>query len=286
MSILINKSSKVIMQGITGHHGSFHSKLMLNYGTKIVAGVTPGKEGQSVHGIPVYSSVKNALKEHDAQWSILFVPAEHTLEAGLEAVAAELHLVIITEHMPVLDAIELITTAEKKSLHVIGPNCPGIITVGESKIGIMPTHIFSKGTIGVVSRSGTLTYEIVAQLTKASLGQSTVVGIGGDRVIGSTFVEILELFEQDQETEKIVLIGEIGGNLEEKAASYIKNNISKPIVAYIAGRNAPLGKIMGHAGAVIAGTRGTASSKIEALRSAGVKIADLPSQVVKLMQAH
>ncbi len=283
MSILINNKSKIIIQGITGNQGSFHTKLMLNYGTKVVAGVTPGKGGQSIEKVPVYNSVQEALLNHEAQWSVIFVPAKFCKAAALEALNNNLNMVIITENVPVHDAIEIMQVAKSKNLTVIGPNCPGIITPDESKLGIIPGKIFKKGKIGFVSRSGTLTYEIVNEIVKGGHGLSTAIGIGGDSIIGTDFISVLQMFEQDPETEKIVLVGEIGGNLEEKAAEYIKQHITKPVVAYIAGTTAPKGKKMGHAGAIISGKSGTAKSKIEAFAIANVKVARLPSDIPKLL---
>ncbi len=286
MSILIDENTKVIIQGATGNQGAFHLKQMKEYGTKIVAGVTPGKEGQEVEGVPIYNSVSDALKQHKATWSCLFVPAKFAKAAALETLENNLNIVIITEHIPIHDSIELMQKAGEKKLTVIGPNCPGIISPEKSKIGIMPNHIFVKGNIGIVSRSGTLTYEIINELSVNKIGQSTAIGIGGDPIIGTQFVEALKLFEKDNETEKIVLIGEIGGNLEEKAAEFIEKNISKEVIAYIAGKTAPTGKKMGHAGAIISGESGTAETKINALKKAGVKIAALPSEIVQLLKKH
>jgi succinyl-CoA synthetase alpha subunit len=257
---------------------------MKDSGTEIVAGVTPGKAGEEVEGIPVYHSVAEALKEHKADFSVIFVPAKFAKDASLEALENGLNIIIITEGVPVHDSIEIIAKAKEKGLVVLGPNCPGIIVPEEIKIGIMPKHIFKKGNVGIVSRSGTLTYEIVNLLSENGIGQSTCVGIGGDAVIGLDFIDVLKEFESDPETEKIVLIGEIGGDLEEKAAVFIKENIKKPVVAYIAGKTAPLGKKMGHAGAIISGKAGTAESKIKALEEAGVKVAKLPSEVVGLVK--
>jgi succinyl-CoA synthetase alpha subunit len=285
MSILIDESKRALVQGITGHQGQFHTKQMKKYGTKILAGVTPGKGGQTIDGIPVYDSIKEAKKSHDVNSSIIFVPAPFVKDSTFEAIDARLDpVVIITEHVPVLDAIEIVNYARKAGVHVIGPNTPGIISPGKCELGIMPSYIFKKGKIGVVSRSGTLTYEIVDSLTKSGLGQSTALGIGGDPVVGLSFIDILNLFEKDKETEAIVLIGEIGGNAEELAASYIKRHIKKPVVAYIAGINAPKGKRMGHAGAVIAGRTGTALSKIKAFEAAGVLVAKLPSEIPELIK--
>ena len=283
MAVLINDKTRVIVQGITGREGSFHTKLMKEYGTKIVAGVTPGKGGLKEHGIPVYNSVKEALKEHDADFSVLFVPAKFVKKAAIEALENGLNLVIITEGVPVQDEMSIINLADKKKLTVIGPNCPGIFSPGLCKLGIMPSHVFKKGNIGVVSRSGTLTYEVVAELVGAGLGQSSVIGIGGDAVIGTNFVKALELFEKDKDTSKIVMIGEIGGTLEEDAAKFIKKNVSKKVVSYITGATAPKGKRMGHAGAIVYGKAGTAESKIKALEKVGVKVAKLPSEIVKLL---
>jgi len=287
MSILINKETDFIVQGITGSQGAFHTKLMLDYGTKIVAGVTPKKGGENVHGVPVFDTVaecKTQNVKRKIAWSILFVPAPFVKGAAEEALNAGLNLIIITEGVPIHDAIAIVQMAAEKQLKVIGPNCPGLITPGECKAGIMPGQIFKPGQTGVVSKSGTLTYEVVDHLTKAGVGQSTCVGIGGDPITGTSFTDVLGQFEADPGTEKIVLIGEIGGNLEEVAAEYIKENVTKPIVAYIAGQTAPPGKTMGHAGAVVSGKSGTAKSKQEALEAAGAKVAILPSQVAELLK--
>ncbi|MEA3430124.1 MAG: succinate--CoA ligase subunit alpha [Nanoarchaeota archaeon] len=284
MSILINKDTKLIVQGITGKQGRFHTSLMKKYGTNIVAGVTPGKVGENVEGIPVFNSIKDALKEYEADFSVLFVPARFAKDAAIEAMSNNLNVIIITENIPVHDAIKVMKFAKENNKIVIGPNCPGLITPDECKIGIMPGHIFKKGKIGVVSKSGTLTYEIVNDLTKAGLGQSTAIGIGGDPVIGFDFIKALNLFEKDENTEKIVLIGEIGGDMEERAAAFIKVNVTKPVVAYIGGRTAPKGKKMGHAGAVISGNTGTAESKIKAFNEVGVKVAEIPSQVIEFLK--
>jgi len=280
MAILIDSKTRVIVQGITGHHGSFHTDLMKKYGTNIVAGVTPGKGGENVGGVPVFNTVAEAP---EADFSILFVPATAALDAAIESLQQNLNLVIITEHIPVLDAIKISNEAKKRNLIVIGPNCPGIITPGESKVGILPGEFFKKGPVGILSRSGTLTYEISKKLTDADLGQSTIVGIGGDLINGFNFNEGLRKFEEDEDTEVIVLIGEIGGDAEEKAADYI-GNITKPVVAYIAGKTAPAGKTMGHAGAIISGESGTFESKVAALKSAGVQVATLPSEVPGLVK--
>lgn len=274
MSILINEKTRVLVQGITGKQGSFHTEQMLAYGTNIVAGVTPGKAGQEVHGVPVYDSVEECPK---ADVAVIFVPARFAANAALESFSAGLFPVIITEHIPVLDVMEL-----TKKGSFLGPNCPGLASPGKSKVGIIPNSIMKNGNVGIVSRSGTLTYEIISLLSNSGLGQSTVVGIGGDAINGMGFVDVLKEFEKDEETEKIVLIGEIGGSAEEEAAAFLEG-YSKPVVAYIAGRSAPAGKTMGHAGAIVYGNKGTAKSKVEALEKAGVPVARLPSEVLKLL---
>jgi len=285
MGIIINKNTHAIVQGITGAQGSFHTKLMLEYGTKIVAGVTPGKGGTQIHGIPVYDTVEAAIEKHPANASIIFVPSPFAAEAALEALENGIKtIIVITEHIPIKDAVNVMAYAKQVKATIIGPNTPGIITPMECKLGIMPAHIFKPGGIGIVSRSGTLTYEIAASLTKSNLGQSTCLGLGGDPITGLNFIDVLKMFEKDPETKAVVLIGEIGGNLEELAAEYIeKQRYPKPVVAFIAGRSAPPGKRMGHAGAIIMGKAGTAETKIEALRSAGVKVAEKPSDVARLV---
>jgi succinyl-CoA synthetase alpha subunit len=286
MVILIDSDTKAIVQGMTGTQGSFHTKLMLNYGTRIVAGVTPGKGGFQVEGIPVYDTVNEALHGHEADASIIFVPAPGVKDAVLEAIGSGLKLlVIITECVPMKDAMEFLWEAERSSVRVIGPNTPGVITPNECKLGIMPSHVFKKGRVGVVSRSGTLTYEVSARLTQSGLGQSTCLGLGGDALVGLTFVEALEMFKNDRETDAVALIGEIGGNAEELAAEYIKaTGYPKPVVAYVVGRSAPPGKRMGHAGAIIMGRTGTAESKIKAFESAGVDIAEMPNDVARILK--
>ena len=286
MAILVGKETKVIVQGITGSQGSYHTQLMLEYGTKIVAGSTPGRGGSQTNGIPVFDTIREALSQIDANASIIFVPAPFARDAALEAITAGLNpVVVITEGIPVKDEIQIMEVAKLKGTIVVGPNTPGIITPGECKLGIMPAHIFKQGNVGLVSRSGTLTYEIAASLTAAGLGQSTCLGIGGDPVVGLSFIDVLEFFRNDPKTEAIAMIGEIGGNAEEMAAEYIKTtNYPKPIAAYVAGRAAPPGKRMGHAGAIIMGNSGTAETKIEALRSAGVRIALKPSEIAKLLK--
>ena len=287
MGIIVDENTRVIVQGITGRQGRFHTELMLKYGTKIVAGVTPGKGGQSVHGVPVYDTITEAMEKSPADTSIVFVPAPFALDAVSEAILAGVkNVVVITEHVPVHDAIKMIALAKLKGARIIGPNTPGIITPGKCKVGIMPGSVFTPGNIGIVSRSGTLTYEIALNLTNAGLGQSTCIGIGGDPVVGLSFLDILELFREDEQTKAVVIIGEIGGDAEERAAEYIeRTNYPKPVVAFIAGRSAPPGKRMGHAGAIITGTSGTAESKIKAFNRAGVPVAEKPSDVPKLLKS-
>lgn len=285
---MVDKDTKVLVQGITGREGEFHTKLMLEYGTKIVAGVTPGKGGQNVHGVPVFDSVREAVDAvGPIDVSIVFVPAPFAADAILEALDAGIKgVVIITEGIPVQDMLKVARAFEiaGDDRWFIGPNCPGVITPGECKVGIMPAQVFSPGRIGVVSRSGTLTYEVVAELTRAGFGQSTCVGIGGDPIIGLNFVEILRRFNDDPQTDAVVLIGEIGGTDEEEAAAFIASEMRKPVVAFVAGKTAPEGKRMGHAGAIIMGRMGTAQSKIEAFQKAGVPVADLPAQIPELLK--
>ncbi|MFC2005352.1 succinate--CoA ligase subunit alpha [Chloroflexota bacterium] len=287
MGIIVNKNSRVIVQGITGNEGRFHATSMLHYGTRVVAGVTPGKGGQEVEGVPVYNTVSEAVNSHSADTSIIFVPARFARSAVLEAIDAGIKtLVVITEGIPQRDAIEFVATAKKKGdIIIVGPNCPGVINPADkTKVGIMPDHIFNPGSVGVASRSGTLTYEIAWHISHSGLGQSTCVGMGGDPIVGLDFIKMLEMFRDDEESKSVVLIGEIGGNAEELAAQYIvETNYSKPVVAYIAGRLAPPGKRMGHAGAIIMGSAGTAKSKIDAFTKAGVPVAEKPSDIVKLL---
>lgn len=287
MSIIIDKNTKVIVQGITGNEGKFHTASMLHYGTKVVAGVTPGKGGQQVEGVPVYNTVAETVASHHADASIIFVPARFVRDAVLEAIDAGIKtLIIISEGTPQRDAIEFVARAKKKgNITILGPNCPGIISPPHRiKVGIMPDRIFRPGHIGIASRSGTLTYEIAWHLTQSGLGQSTCVGLGGDAIVGLDFISLLEMFKLDEECRSVVLIGEIGGNTEELAARYIaETNYPKPVVAYIAGRSAPPGKRMGHAGAIIMGNAGTARSKIDAFTGAGVPVAETPGDVVKLV---
>ena len=287
MSVIINQDTRVVVQGITGNEGSFHTFWMKSYGTNIVAGCTPGKGGQEVEGVPVYDHVAEAVNKQGANTSILFVPAASARAAVLEAIDAGIKtIVVITEGIPQIDEIEFVARAAQKGVTIIGPNCPGIINPAlKIKVGILPNHIFSPGKVGLVSRSGTLTYEIAWHVTRAGAGQSTCIGIGGDPIIGLDYVRLLEMFRLDDETRGIVLIGEIGGTAEELAAEFIvKTQYPKPVVAYIAGKMAPPGKRMGHAGAIILGEAGTARSKIEAFKAAGVPVADKPSEIVKLLK--
>lgn len=282
MAILADERTKVIIQGITGRVGSAQAKLMLDYGTKIVAGVTPGRGGQEVNGIPVYDSVEEALKEHEADASVVFVPAPVAKDSVFEAIQSGLRLiVVVTERIPIHDAMEMKALADAKGAILVGPNTPGIITPGRTKLGIMPGNLYKRGNIGIVARSATLAYEIAANLTEAGMGQSTCLGIGGDRVTGMTFVDALKLFQEDGETKGVVLVGEIGRRVEEEAADYIRESFDKPVLAFIAGRGAVPGKRMGHAGAIIEGGRGTAESKIDALRRAGATVINRPSEVVE-----
>lgn len=280
MAIIVDKNTRVITQGITGNNGRFHTRQCIDYGTKVVGGVTPGKGGEICEGVPVFDTVYEAVKETSANASMIFVPAPFAKDAIIEAAEAGIKVIVcITEGIPPLDTIKAKEIVKKKEAILIGPNCPGIITPEECKLGIMPGYIHKKGPVGVVSRSGTLTYEAVDQLTKRGIGQSTCIGIGGDPVVGTTFVDVLKLFEEDEETKAIVLIGEIGGRAEEEAAQFIKENLSKPVIAFIAGKTAPPGKRMGHAGAIISGGSGRADDKIKALMDAGVVIAPTPAHI-------
>lgn len=280
MSIYVNKDTKVIVQGITGTTALFHTKEMLEYGTKIVAGVTPGRGGEMAEGVPVFNTVEDAVKATGATVSIIYVPAAFAADAILEAVDAELERTIcITEHIPILDMVKVKRYLEGKKTRLIGPNCPGVITADECKIGIMPGYIHTKGHVGIVSRSGTLTYEATYQLSQAGIGQTTAVGIGGDPVNGTNFIDVLSAFNEDPETYAVVMIGEIGGTAEENAAEWISQHMTKPVVGFIGGQTAPEGKRMGHAGAIISGGKGTAAQKIAALNNAGVEVAATPSVI-------
>jgi succinyl-CoA synthetase alpha subunit len=278
VSVFINKDTKVIVQGITGGTARFHTKQMLEYGTQIVGGTSPGKGGQEVEGVPVFNTVKEAVEATGANASVIYVPAPFAADSIIEAVDAELDLAIcITEHIPVLDMVKVKRYMEGKKTRLVGPNCPGVITADECKIGIMPGYIHTKGHVGVVSRSGTLTYEAVHQLTQAGIGQTTAVGIGGDPVNGTNFIDVLKAFNEDPETYAVIMIGEIGGTAEEEAAQWVKANMTKPVVGFIGGRTAPPGKRMGHAGAIISGGKGTADEKIRVMNECGMKVAATPS---------
>ena len=286
MSILVDSDTRLLVQGITGREGEFHTRQMIEYGTKVVAGVTPGRGGSELAGVPVFNTVRDAVDPTGANAAIIYVPAPFASDAILEAADAGLALIIcITEGIPVLDMVKVDSVVRKRGARLIGPNCPGVITPGLAKVGIMPAHIHRRGNIGLVSRSGTLTYEIVNALTQSGYGQSTCVGIGGDPIIGTTFVDTLRLFADDDQTVAVVLIGEIGGNDEEHAADFIKHNFSKPVVAFIAGRTAPADKRMGHAGAIISGGSGTAAGKVDALTEVGVRVADSPTQVPEILRS-
>lgn len=284
MSILVNRDTRLVVQGITGREGEFHARQMLDYGTNIVAGVTPGKGGDWVAGIPVFDTMREAVNATEANASVIYVPARFAADAILEAADAGIRLVVcITEGIPVLDMIKVRAHLDCLDTRLIGPNCPGIITPGETKVGIMPGHIHAPGPVGVVSRSGTLTYEVVHALTEKGIGQSSAVGIGGDPIIGTDFTDVLELFEEDPQTEQVVLIGEIGGSDEQRAAAFISQKMSKPVTAFIAGQTAPPGKRMGHAGAIIEGGEGTAAEKIAAFEAVGVRVAKHPGEIAELV---
>jgi succinyl-CoA synthetase alpha subunit len=287
MSILVNRDSRVVVQGITGKEGSFHAEQMIGYGTNVVAGVTPGKGGQRHLDRPVYDGVRQAVEAEGANVSCIFVPPAFAADAILEAADAGIEVIIcITEGIPVRDMLPVRPYVQKKGARLVGPNCPGVLTPNECKVGIMPTMIFADGPVGVVSRSGTLTYEAVDQLTRAGLGQSTAVGIGGDPLIGTSFRDALELFEADPETEAVVMIGEIGGSAEEEAAAFVKEHVSKPVFGFIAGRTAPPGRRMGHAGAIIAGGKGTAEEKFAAMREAGITTIESPAALGETVRQH
>ena len=285
MGVIVDTNTRVIVQGITGTQGSFHTDLMVKYGTKVVAGTAPGKGGTKINGLSVFDTFEEAQQKYPANASIIFVPAPFAADAALDAMSNGIKtVVVITEHIPIKDAINVMAYAKKVNATVVGPNTPGIITPGACKLGIMPSYIFKAGCIGMISRSGTLTYEVAVGLVRRNLGQSTCVGVGGDPITGLNFIDMLKLFENDPQTKAVALIGEIGGNLEELAARFIASeNYPKPVVAYVAGRSAPPGKRMGHAGAIVMGKAGTAESKIEAFRDAGVEVADKPGDVGELL---
>ena len=285
MSILVNQDTKVICQGITGGAGAFHTKGCLEYGTKMVGGVTPGKGGQTVEDLPVFDTVEQAVAETGATATMIFVPAPFTADAILEAADAGIEVIAaITEGVPVMDMIRVFETVKERGITLIGPNCPGLITPEECKMGIMPGYIHQKGKVGVMSRSGTLTYEAVWQTSNLGLGQSTCVGLGGDPIVGTSFIDLLQLYEADDQTEAILMIGEIGGSAEEEAAAYVAENVTKPVAAFVAGRTAPPGKRMGHAGAIISGGKGTAEEKIAALEGAGIEVAQSPADMGQAVQ--
>ena len=285
MSILINKNTRVICQGITGNVGQFHTKGCLAYGTKMVGGVTPGKGGEKVEGLPVFDTVAEAVEQTGANATMIFVPPAFTADAILEAIDAGISVVIaITEGVPVLDMVRVYDAVKRSQSVLVGPNCPGVITPEECKIGIMPGYIHKKGPVGVISRSGTLTYEAVWQLSSLGLGQSTCVGLGGDPIVGTSFIDLLEMFQADPATEAIMMMGEIGGTAEEEAAAYVRQHVTKPVAAFIAGRTAPPGKRMGHAGAIISGGKGTAPEKVAALQAAGIEVAESPADMGTALQ--
>ncbi len=289
MSILVNNATRLLVQGITGREGTFHTNHMIAYGTNVVAGVTPGKGGQVFEGegakVPVFNTVQKAVEETGANATVIFVPARFAVDAIYEAADAGIELIVcLTEYIPVLDMIKARSYLDTLNVRLIGPNCPGLITPGQAKVGIIPGSIVMPGNVGVVSKSGTLTYEVIFALSERGIGQSTCVGIGGDPIKGMNFIDVLQLFEQDPDTEQVIMIGEIGGNAEEKAAKYIQHNMSKPVTSFIAGRTAPPGRRMGHAGAIIEGKSGTAEGNTAALREAGVPVAEHPDQIVELIQ--
>jgi succinyl-CoA synthetase alpha subunit len=284
MAIIVDKETRLVVQGLTGSEGRFHGLRNRNYGTNVVAGVTPGKGGLDVEGIPVFNTVAEAVSEADANTTLIFVPARFAVDAIYEAVDAGVGTVIcITEHIPAHDMLRVYTYTRPLGVTLIGPNCPGVLSPGQANVGIIPAEIFSEGNVGLVSRSGTLTYQIGHELTQLGLGNSTIVGIGGDPVVGSSFIDVLEKFETDPETDYVVLVGEIGGNEEEKAAAFIRDRMTTPVLAYIAGFSAPPGKTMGHAGAIISGTSGTADAKKQALEAAGVTVGTTPTEVAELV---
>ena len=284
MAIIVDKDTRLVVQGLTGSEGRFHGLRNRNYGTNVVAGVTPGKGGQDVEGVPVFDTVADAVDETGVNTTLIFVPARFAVDAIYEAVDAGIRtVVVITEHIPAHDMLRVYTYVRPRGVTMIGPNCPGVLSPGKANVGIIPAEIFAEGTVGLVSRSGTLTYQIGHELTQLGLGNSTIVGIGGDPVVGSSFIDVLERFEADDETEYAVLVGEIGGNEEEKAARFIAERMAKPVLAYIAGFSAPPGKTMGHAGAIISGTAGTAQAKKEALEASGITVGTTPTEVAQLV---
>lgn len=287
MGIFVGKETRLLVQGITGRDGSFHTMQMLKYGTKVVAGVTPGRGGQKVEGVPVFNGVAEAVEKTGANTSVIFVPAKFAADAVYEAADAGIKLVVcISEGIPAIDMVKVVAYLRDKDCRLIGPNSPGVVTPGEAKVGILPGHIFKKGNVGVVSRSGTLTYEIVDQITKSGLGQSTCLGIGGDPIIGTKFIDCLELFAEDKDTEAVVVVGEIGGRDEQDTAAYVKQNFKKRVFGFIAGKTAPADKRMGHAGAIISGTAGTAAEKIKAFEENGIIVGETPTEVAQLLKKH
>ncbi|MDH4211619.1 MAG: succinate--CoA ligase subunit alpha [candidate division WOR-3 bacterium] len=287
MSIFVDKNTRLLVQGITGRDGSFHTMQMVKYGTNVVAGVTPGRGGQKVEGVPVFNSVAEAVKKTDANTSVIFVPAKFAPDAVYEATDAGIKLIVcISEGVPAIEMVRVVEYLKDKHSRLIGPNSPGVVSPEEAKVGILPGHIFKKGNVGVVSRSGTLTYEIVDQITKCGLGQSTCLGIGGDSIIGTKFIDCLELFADDKDTEAVVVVGEIGGRDEQDTAVYVKKNFKKPVFGFIAGKTAPADKRMGHAGAIISGTAGTAAEKIKAFEDCGIKVGETPAEVARLLKEH
>jgi succinyl-CoA synthetase alpha subunit len=285
MSILVDKNTKLLVQGITGRDGSFHTRQMLSYGTNVVAGVTPGKAGMEVEGVPVFNSVAEAVKRTHANASIIFVPAQFAASAMYEAIDGGITLIVcVSEGIPTIELVKITAYLKDKECRLIGPNSPGVVSAGEAKVGILPGHIFKKGSVGVISRSGTLTYEIVDHITKVGLGQSTCIGIGGDPIIGTKFIDCLELFAQDRETEAVVVVGEIGGRDEQDTATYVKKYFKKPVFGFIAGKTAPPDKRMGHAGAIISGTSGTAAEKIKVFKECGITVGETPAEVALLVK--
>jgi len=287
MSIFVDKNTRLLVQGVTGRDGSFHTMQMVKYGTNVVAGVTPGKSGQKVEGVPVFDGVTEAVRKTDANTSVIFVPAKFAPDAIYEAADAGIRLIVcISEGVPAIEMVKVVEYLKDKKCRLIGPNSPGVVSPGEAKVGILPGHIFKRGSVGVVSRSGTLTYEIVDQITKCGLGQSTCLGIGGDPIIGTKFIDCLELFADDKDTEAVVVVGEIGGRDEQDTAVYVKKNFKKPVFGFIAGKTAPADKRMGHAGAIISGTAGTAAEKIKAFEDNGIKVGETPAEVARLLKEN